>query len=197
LTRGRVCNLQCNDASSVFSYIATDGLSTSLSWCPATFGTSDQMLHLFERQLVYFSCRAPSLTRGRVCNLQCNDASSVSSYIATDGLSTSLSWCPATFGASDQMLHLFEWQLVYFSCRAPSLTRGRVCNLQCNDASSVYSFIATNSLSASSSWCRGPNGARIQILIFLFDSYFVCVEFEVIISVIMRKTLLYSLVEVH
>jgi hypothetical protein len=29
--RGQVCNLQCNDASS--SYIATDGLSASSSWC--------------------------------------------------------------------------------------------------------------------------------------------------------------------
>jgi hypothetical protein len=40
-----------------------------------------------------FSCRALSLTRGRVCNLQFNDASSSSSssYIATDGLSASLS----------------------------------------------------------------------------------------------------------
>jgi hypothetical protein len=38
-----------------------------------------------------FSCRVPSLTSGRVCNLQCNNAisisSSSSSYIATDGLS--------------------------------------------------------------------------------------------------------------
>jgi hypothetical protein len=52
---------------------------------------------------------------------------------------------------------------LYFSCRAPSLTRGRVCNLQCNDAISIY--IVTEGLSASSSWCQVPNGAHKQILI--------------------------------
>jgi hypothetical protein len=57
-------------------------------------------------------------------------------------------------------------------CGAPSLTRGRVCNLQCNDASSMSSYIASDSLSASSSWFRAPNGAHDQILIYLFDSYF-------------------------
>jgi hypothetical protein len=62
---------------------------------------------------------------------------------------------------------------LYFSCRAPSLKRGRVSNLQCNDASSISSYIATDGLSASSSWCRVSNGAHNQILISLFDSYFV------------------------
>jgi hypothetical protein len=38
------------------------------------------------RQLRVCWCGAPSLTIGRICNLQCNDASSIS-YIATDGLS--------------------------------------------------------------------------------------------------------------
>jgi hypothetical protein len=40
-------------------------------------------------------------------------------------------WAP--FEADDQILNFFECN--YFlssSCRAPSLTRGRVCNLQCN-----------------------------------------------------------------
>jgi hypothetical protein len=41
------------------------------------------------RQLRVCRCGAPSLTIGRVCNLQCNEASS--SYIATDGLSISSS----------------------------------------------------------------------------------------------------------
>jgi hypothetical protein len=50
-------------------------------------------IYLSDNYFLYFSCRAPSLTRGRVCNLQCNDASSISSYIATDGLSASSSWC--------------------------------------------------------------------------------------------------------
>jgi hypothetical protein len=39
-----------------------------------------------------------------------------------------------------------------------------VCNLRCNNASSIY--IATDDLSASSSWCRVSNGAHDQILIF-------------------------------
>jgi hypothetical protein len=39
------------------------------------------------------------------------------------------------FGANDQILSLsffFLWQLLCSSCRGPSLTRGRVCNLQWN-----------------------------------------------------------------
>jgi hypothetical protein len=66
-------------------------------------------------------------------------------------------------------IYLNDNYFLYFSCRAPSLTRGRVCNFQCNDAS----YIATDGLSASLSWCRAPNGAHNQILISLFDSYFV------------------------
>jgi hypothetical protein len=58
------------------------------------------------------------------------------------------------------------------SCMASSLTRGRVCNLQCNHASSVSSYIATDSQSASSSWYRAPCWAHDQILISLFDNYF-------------------------
>jgi hypothetical protein len=61
---------------------------------------------------------------------------------------------------------------LYFSCRAPTLTKGRVCNLQCNDASSISSYISTDGLSASSSWYRAPNGAHAQILISLLDNYF-------------------------
>jgi hypothetical protein len=59
-----------------------------------------------------------------------------------------------------------------FSCRAPSLMRGRVCNLQCDDASSISRYIATDGLSASSSWCRAPHEAHDQIFISLFDNYF-------------------------
>jgi hypothetical protein len=70
-------------------------------------------------------------------------------------------------------IYLSDNYFLYFSCRAPSLTRGRVCNLQCIYTSSVSSYIATDGLSASSSWCRAPDGAPNQILISLFDSYFV------------------------
>jgi hypothetical protein len=59
---------------------------------------------------------------------------------------------------------------LYFSCMAPSLMRGRVRNLQCNDASSTSSYNATDGLSARSSWCP-PN--QILIYSYLFDSYFV------------------------
>jgi hypothetical protein len=76
-------------------------------------GTRDQFspfssLIIF-RQLRVCWCGAPSLTRGLVCNLQCNDASTVSSYITTDGLSASSSWCRAPNVAHDQILIFFVW----------------------------------------------------------------------------------------
>jgi hypothetical protein len=55
-------------------------------------------------------------------------------------------------------IYLNNNYFLYFSCKVPSLTRGRVRNFQCNDASSISSYIATDGLSASSSWCRAPNG---------------------------------------
>jgi hypothetical protein len=70
------------------------------------------------------------------------------------------------FYLSDNYFH-------YFSSRAPYLMRERVRNLQCNNATSISSYNATDGLSAISSWCRAPNGAHNQILISLFDSYFV------------------------
>jgi hypothetical protein len=70
-------------------------------------------------------------------------------------------------------IYLSDNYFLHFSCRAPSLTRGRVCNLQWTDASSISSYISTDGLSVSSSWCRASNGAHNQILISLFDSYFV------------------------
>jgi hypothetical protein len=39
---------------------------------------------------------------------------------------------------------------------------------------SISSYIATDGLPTSSSWCRAPNGAHDQILIYFFDSYFIC-----------------------
>jgi hypothetical protein len=71
-------------------------------------------------------------------------------------------------------IYLSDNYFLYFSCRAPSLTRGRVCNLQSNDANPISSYIATDGLSASSSWCRALNGDHSQILISLFDNYFLC-----------------------
>jgi hypothetical protein len=34
-------------------------------------------IYLSGNYFLYFSCRGPSLTRELVCNLQCNDASSI------------------------------------------------------------------------------------------------------------------------
>jgi hypothetical protein len=112
---------------------------------------------------------------GKCCNNfdEISVTYSSSSYIATDGQSASSSWCRAPFGAGDQILHFSEWNyFLSFSCRAPFLTRGLVCNLQCNDASWSSSYIATYGLSANSSRCRAPNGARDQTLISLFYTYF-------------------------
>jgi hypothetical protein len=73
-------------------------------------------------------------------------------------------------------IYLSDNYFLYFSCGAPSLMSGRVRNLQCNDASSITtSYIATDGLPASSSWCRAPSEAHNQILISLFDSYFVAI----------------------
>jgi hypothetical protein len=84
-------------------------------------GTCDQFLNFCFRQLRVCWCGAPSLTRGRVCNLKCNDVSSISNYIATDGLSASSSWCLAPSGAHDQILiSLFDNYFLFSRCRAPS-----------------------------------------------------------------------------
>jgi hypothetical protein len=50
------------------------------------------------------------------------------SHVTTDGQSVSPSWCRAPFGAHDQIL-ITVWQLLFCRCRAPPLTRGRVCHL--------------------------------------------------------------------
>jgi hypothetical protein len=54
------------------SYVTTDGQSASLSWCQATIRARDQfyfLLEIFFRHLRVCYFVAPSLTRGRVCNL--------------------------------------------------------------------------------------------------------------------------------
>jgi hypothetical protein len=53
------------------------------------------------------------------------------SWIATDGLSASSSWFRAIFwGPWPHFKFSLFWHLLASSCRAPSLTRGRVCILQ-------------------------------------------------------------------
>jgi hypothetical protein len=51
------------------SYVTTDGQSVSLSWCQAPPEFQYQIF-VTVRQLWVCWCRAPSLTRGRVCRLQ-------------------------------------------------------------------------------------------------------------------------------
>jgi hypothetical protein len=63
-----------------------------LRWKPPPLGSID-------RTSPYLKLRAPSLS---------------SSYIATDWQSASSSWCLAPFGADDEILSFFEWQLLSF-----------------------------------------------------------------------------------
>jgi hypothetical protein len=106
----------------------------------------------------------------RIAHLHCMLVRSRSrSHISTDALGV----LPLLEQVIRCYIYLSENCFLYFLCRTPSLTRGRVCNLQYNDGSSISSYIATDGPSASSSWCRASNGAHNQILISLFDSYFV------------------------
>jgi hypothetical protein len=93
-------------------------------------------------------------------------SSSSSSYIATDGQSASSSWCLALLEKVTKCyIYLSDNYFLHFSCRAPSLMRGRVCNLQCNDPSSISSCIAADGLSASSLGARPPVGSNLKNLI--------------------------------
>jgi hypothetical protein len=76
------------------SYITTDGQSASPSWYQASIWDTS-LIFPFLSLVILDSCMFVGVgrPRGRVCNLQCNDSSS--SYIATDDLSASLSWCRA------------------------------------------------------------------------------------------------------
>jgi hypothetical protein len=100
-----------------------------------------------------------------------NQKSQSRSYVMTDSQSASLFWCQVPIWDPRPIFPLLSL-IIFRQLRvcwrgAPSLTRGRVCNLQCNDASSISSYTETDGLSASSSWCRDPNGAHDQILISL------------------------------
>jgi hypothetical protein len=61
-----------SDGEKSQSYLMTDCQWASLSWCQATLWTSAQFFFLLEcflRHLRVCYFMAPSLTRGRVCNL--------------------------------------------------------------------------------------------------------------------------------
>jgi hypothetical protein len=84
--------------------------------------------------LSIFRDRGLILSRGkRVYFLYIVQSGSLSqSYLTTDGQSASLSWCQATIRARDRFFFLLgilfrQLRVCYFV--APSLTRGRVCNI--------------------------------------------------------------------
>jgi hypothetical protein len=53
---------------------------------------------------------------------------SFQSHVTTHGQSVSRSWYRAPSGTHEQIL-ITVWQLLFCQCRAPPLTRGRVCHL--------------------------------------------------------------------
>jgi hypothetical protein len=61
-------------------------------------------------------------------SLNRNSRPRIQSHVTTDDHSVSPSWCRAPSGAHDQIL-ITVWQLLFCRCRAPALTRGRVCHL--------------------------------------------------------------------
>jgi hypothetical protein len=116
---------------SIFFHIATDGQSVSKSWCQAPSGAQD---HIFITvwQLRSCSCGAPSLTRRRVCLFyvllalaNCH-LSWVEFYVTTEGQPDSLSWYKAPIWGLRPDLYYSNDNYGFFSCGAPSLTRGRV-----------------------------------------------------------------------
>jgi hypothetical protein len=103
-------------------------------------------IYLGDNDFLYFSCRAPSLMRGRVCNLQCNEASSISSYIVTNGLSASSSWCWAPFD-----FNFFVWQLLQ-CCHWEGCMGSMQCNVEFGYQLSICSGTKENHGHPWSSW---------------------------------------------
>jgi hypothetical protein len=135
------------DQSQSQSYITTDGQSVSMSWCLAHLGLLTRVCFLLEtsfRQLQVCNFVVPSLTRGRVCKLLYNCFSSadhihgvgVGVLLAAYSQSTSSSGYQASlWDPWPDFILLFFLRLTitfFFLSKAPSLTRKRVCSLQCN-----------------------------------------------------------------
>jgi hypothetical protein len=101
-------------------------------------------------------CGAPSLKRGRVCNLQCNH-----SMVLWD-LRPDITSCR----------NVSVWNLRSCICGVPSLTRGRVCSYCWASPAESFSglspskswpyrsrsrnYFTTDGQSVSMSWCRAP-----------------------------------------
>jgi hypothetical protein len=106
-------DLTLGSSNQVKSYY-TDGQSASLSWCQAPIW--DQRLIFFLLSLIIF----------RQIQIQSRR------YFNTDGQSVSMSWCRVPFwGAWPHFSFPFLLPENCFALRlgAPSLMRGRVCNL--------------------------------------------------------------------
>jgi hypothetical protein len=157
LTRGRVCKLQCNHSKARVAQNPQPYFTASSETpphCRARF------LHLYHPGTEWPNCTDNRLTVNQsfsqsVCLgvehpceyfdqiLSCRNVavwnlrrcrSRRRSYIMTDIQSVSMSWCQA--GTCQQIFtscrNVAVWKLRSCFCRAPSLTRGRLCKLQCN-----------------------------------------------------------------
>jgi hypothetical protein len=146
------------------SDFTTDGQSASLSWCQATIRAHDQfffLLEIFFRQLRVCYFVAPSLTRGRACN-------SLFLLILTSAVPRAYFIVPILQTPQPQgQVPVF----ISTRNRVAQIYHRALGSLSVSSSSSSSRYIATDGQSASSSWCRAPNGALDQILISLFDSY--------------------------
>jgi hypothetical protein len=79
--------ISCSDVEVEVTLLPTVSRPVRLGVFPLLEQVTRCYIYVSYNYFLYSSCRAPSLTRERVRNLQCNDAGSISSYIATDGLS--------------------------------------------------------------------------------------------------------------
>jgi hypothetical protein len=107
-------------AESKFTLRPTVSRQVRLGVLPLLEQVTRCYIYLTGNYFLYFSCRAPSQTRGRICNLQCNDASSVSSYIATDGLSASSAWCRAPGSLTHNPMNRVKKTCIYRSLQHTS-----------------------------------------------------------------------------
>jgi hypothetical protein len=98
---------------------------------------------------------APSLTRGRVCNMQRNDASSISSYIATDGLSASSSSCLTWSSQCRAPSPISPMNRVMQSKVKVTLVQGEISNSTIGRAA-WEACSATWNLGANSAFALGP-----------------------------------------
>jgi hypothetical protein len=117
--------------------------SASMSWCQAPIWDPQAIFPLvFLYWQLWFSwCGASSLMRGWICNLLVHLLLGLARAVTLglEFLRPTVDQCclgiGPPFGTLDQILacsYFFVWQLLFLLSKAPSLTRKRVCSLQCN-----------------------------------------------------------------